>query len=48
MAADNCIEHDLKVAGIDQGEFHVIGYSTQMLGVIRRLMNHHQKQRTSY
>jgi alanine dehydrogenase len=46
MAADNCIEHDLRVAGIDQDEFHVIGYSTQMLGVIRRLMNHHPKSLT--
>ncbi len=43
MAADNFIEQDLRVAGIDQDEFHVIGYSTQMLGVIRRLMNHHPK-----
>ena len=26
MAADNFIEQDLRVAGIDQDEFHVIGY----------------------
>ena len=43
MAADNCIEEDLRIAGIDQDEFHIIGYSTQMLGVIRRLMNHNPK-----
>ncbi len=43
MAADNCVEQDLRFAGIDQDEFHIIGYSTQMLGVIRRLMNHNPK-----
>lgn len=43
MAADNSVEQDLRLAGIDQDEFHVIGYSTQMLGVIRRLMNHNPK-----
>lgn len=40
MAADNCIENDLRRAGVDQDEFHVIGYSERMSGVIRRLMNH--------
>ncbi len=43
MAADNSIELDLRIAGIDQDEFHIIGYSTLMLGVIRRLMNHNPK-----
>ncbi len=43
MAADNCVEQDLRIAGIDQDEFHVIGFSTQMIGVIRRLMNHSPK-----
>jgi alanine dehydrogenase len=43
MAADNSVEQDLRIAGIDQDEFHIIGYSTQMLGVIRRLMNHNPK-----
>jgi len=43
MAADNCIEQDLRIAGIDQDEFHIIGYSIQMSGVIRRLMNHSPK-----
>ncbi len=40
MAADNCIELDLRRGGVDQDEFHVIGYSDRMAGVIRRLMNH--------
>ena len=40
MAADNCIELDLRRAGVDQDEFHVIGYNERMSGVIRRLMNH--------
>ncbi len=40
MAADNCVEPDLRRAGVDQDEFHVIGYSERMSGVIRRLMNH--------
>lgn len=40
MAADNCIERDLRRAGVDQDQFHVIGYSERMSGVIRRLMNH--------
>lgn len=40
MAADNCVELDLRVAGIDRDQFHVIGYNTKMAGVIRRLMNH--------
>lgn len=43
MAADNCVEMDLRIAGIDQDEFHVIGYSTRMAGAIRRLMNHNPK-----
>ncbi|MCG8374828.1 MAG: hypothetical protein MI700_14895, partial [Balneolales bacterium] len=43
MAADNCLESDLRIAGIDQDEFHVIGFSTQMIGLIRRLMNHGPK-----
>jgi alanine dehydrogenase len=43
MAADNCVEMDLRVAGIDQDQFHVIGYNTKMAGVIRRLMNHNPK-----
>ena len=43
MAADNCVEQDLRIAGIDQDEFHIIGFSTQMSGVIRRLMNHNPK-----
>ncbi len=40
MAADNCVEMDLRIAGIDRDQFHVIGYNTKMAGVIRRLMNH--------
>ncbi|RNC83809.1 MAG: alanine dehydrogenase [Balneola sp.] len=40
MAADNCVEMDLRRAGVDMDEFHVIGYSERMSGVIRRLMNH--------
>lgn len=40
MAADNCVELDLRRAGVDQDEFHVIGYSERMSGVIRRLMNY--------
>ncbi len=40
MAADNCVEVDLRRAGVDMDEFHVIGYSDRMSGVIRRLMNH--------
>ncbi|MBO6794583.1 MAG: hypothetical protein JJ895_11775 [Balneolaceae bacterium] len=40
MAADNCVEMDLRIAGIDRDQFHVIGYNTKMSGVIRRLMNH--------
>lgn len=40
MAADNCIEIDLRRAGVDMDEFHVIGYNERMSGVIRRLMNH--------
>lgn len=43
MAADNLIERDLRYAGVDEDEFHVIGYSTRMIGVIRRLMNHSPK-----
>jgi alanine dehydrogenase len=43
MAADNCLESDLRIAGIDEDEFHVIGYSTRMSGVIRRIMNHSPK-----
>ena len=43
MAADNCVEMDLRVAGIDQDQFHVIGYNTKMAGVIRRLMNHNPR-----
>lgn len=44
MAADNCIEQDLRRAGIDQDEIHVIGYSERLSGTIRRLMNHTPKQ----
>ncbi|MBO6523305.1 MAG: hypothetical protein JJ971_05720 [Balneolaceae bacterium] len=40
MAADNCVEIDLRRAGVDMDEFHVIGYNERMSGVIRRLMNH--------
>ncbi|GAB5407697.1 MAG: hypothetical protein BalsKO_00620 [Balneolaceae bacterium] len=40
LAADNCIEFDLRRAGVDMDEFHVIGYSERLSGVIRRLMNH--------
>lgn len=40
MAADNCVEPDLRRAGIDQSRFHVIGYSERMSGAIRRLMDH--------
>lgn len=40
LAADNCIEFDLRRAGVDMDEFHVIGYSDRMSGVIRRLMDH--------
>lgn len=40
LAADNCIEIDLRRAGVDMDEFHVIGYSERLSGVIRRLMNH--------
>ncbi len=43
MAADNCLEADLRIAGIDEDEFHVIGYSTRMSGAIRRIMNHSPK-----
>lgn len=43
MAADNCLEGDLRIAGIDEDEFHVIGYSERMAGVIRRIMNHSPK-----
>lgn len=40
LAADNCIELDLRRAGVDMDEFHVIGYNQRLSGVIRRLMNH--------
>ncbi|MEQ9308165.1 MAG: hypothetical protein RLN90_01850 [Balneolaceae bacterium] len=40
LAADNCIEFDLRRAGVDMDEFNVIGYSDRMSGVIRRLMDH--------
>lgn len=40
MAADNCVEIDLRRAGVDLDEFHVIGYNERMSGVIRRIMNH--------
>lgn len=40
MAADNCVELDLRRAGVDMDEFHIIGYDERMSGVIRRLMNH--------
>lgn len=40
MAADNCVEIDLRRAGVDMDEFQVIGYNERMSGVIRRLMNH--------
>lgn len=44
LAADNCIEIDLRRAGVDQDEFHVIGYNERMSGTIRRLMNHAPKK----
>lgn len=44
LAADNCIEIDLRRAGVDQDEFHVIGYNERMSGAIRRLMNHAPKK----
>lgn len=40
LAADNCIELDLRRAGVDMNQFHVIGYSERLSGVIRRLMDH--------
>lgn len=40
MAADNCVEQDLRYAGVDNDEFHIIGYSERMSGFIRRIMNH--------
>lgn len=40
MAADNCVEMDLRRAGVDQDEFHVIGFNQRLSGVIRRLMNY--------
>ena len=43
MAADNCLEQDLRRAGVDQDEIHVIGYSERLSGTIRRLMNHTPK-----
>lgn len=46
LAADNCIEIDLRRAGVDQDEFHVIGYNERMSGAIRRLMNHAPKKLT--
>lgn len=46
LAADNCIEIDLRRAGVDQDEFHVIGYNERMSGAIRRLMNHSPKKLT--
>ncbi len=48
MAADNCVEIDLRRAGVDMDEFHVIGYSERMSGVIRRLMNHSPSRLTLY
>lgn len=48
LAADNCIEIDLRRAGVDQDEFHVIGYNQRMSGTIRRLMNHSPKKLTLY
>ena len=46
LAADNCIEIDLRRAGVDQDEFHVIGYNERVSGAIRRLMNHAPKKLT--
>lgn len=46
LAADNCIEVDLRRAGVDQDEFHVVGYNERMSGAIRRLMNHAPKKLT--
>lgn len=40
MAADNCVEPDLRRAGIDQSQFHMIGYSERISSTIRRLMDH--------
>lgn len=48
LAADNCIEIDIRRASVDQDEFHVIGYSERMAGTIRRLMNHSPKKLTLY
>ncbi len=46
LAADNCIEMDLRRAGVDMDEFHVIGYSERLSGVIRRLMDHNPSSLT--
>ena len=43
MAADNCLEKDIRRAGVSGVEFHVIGYSERMSGAIRRFMDHSPK-----
>lgn len=43
MAADNCLEKDIRRAGVSGVEFHVIGYSERMSGAVRRFMDHSPK-----
>lgn len=43
MAADNCLEPDIRRAGVDNDEIHVICYNECMSSAIRRLMNHSPK-----
>ena len=43
MAADNCLETDIRRAGVSGIEFHVIGYSERMSGAVRRFMDHSPK-----
>ncbi|MEP1305044.1 MAG: alanine dehydrogenase [Balneola sp.] len=43
MAADNCLEKDIRRAGVSGVEFHVIGFSERMSGAVRRFMDHSPK-----
>ena len=43
MAADNCLEMEIRRAGVSGVEFHVIGYSERMSGAVRRFMDHSPK-----